>query len=688
MGLGLAALAGCDGDASGVRREPLQAPTYRAIAGISMGGMGATFLGAARPERFDAIASLGGPLDLGYFLSYMERQHLGGFCKLAELEAILAAHPGRPEVLDDPAMLPCMAPSPPLMSARIPERVQSFDDWMYSDNGGSFDRDSYLDLFEDLARAFGNPLSHQANSSYYAPGLSRADLDRGEALCEDPVVLRGVYNAEYNPEGRYDLISFCDGEEPVFGCRETERIVDSCREADPEVACADEGGAVRIKSGAGFRERAGVYDPCSPHRRPVPFALAVDLNGNGRRDYGEPIVLNAHERFRDVGIDGCPNEIEDGRGGCVSDPSMSPFADGLLDPNGDDFDWETNPHGTEGNLIYDEGEPFDDDGLDGVPGTGDYGEGDGRYTEAPSRLRFRLEDGRTRMRESWTEADRERMAFYADGGIRDLFNFDVSAAMVWGELAAASPNQSARYFGVSALPGSPATEAELAPFAYEEGILPRKMLYLYGDEAADPEQVAKGDGGHAGTSRQVLSRLQLLLRWISDRWTGLPDPPADRSSFWSRASSQTFVSQALGGVERDYAVVLPPGYDDPANAGVRYPVLYLLHGYGMHAAGSGGFYEQALVFDGSMATGAIRKAIVVFPSGGCCYRSIQNGEMVCTEFDAKGNASFKDPALEKLCRSGTFFVDAAGTDGSDELAYGQSFFELMDEVDARYRTLP
>jgi len=654
-----------------------------------MGAMGATFLGTAHPELFDAIAALGGPLDTGYFLSYLERQHLGGFCTLEELEAILAAHPDEPEVLDDPARLPCMEAGPSQIEVRTPERRQDFNHWRYTSNGGSFDRDAYLDLFEDLSRAFGNPLASNPASPLYATGLDRELLARGAALCDAPVVLEGVFNREYNPEGKYPVVSFCDGEEDLSYCRDSGRVVDTCSEPDPELACADEGGAKRATKGSRadlFRERAGAYDPCSSHDRPVSFALAVDLNGNGRRDYGEPILVNARERFEDVGADGCPSAREDGAGGCVDDPADSPFAAGDPDPNGDDFHWLTNPRGTEGNFVYDAGEPFDDDGLDGVAGTGDEGEGDGVYSEAQARRRFRFDDGRTRIRERWSESDRESVSFYADGGIRDLFNFDVSAGLVWGELAAGRPLDAGRFLQLSDLPGAPATDDELRPLSIPPGALPRNMLFLYGSEGASPAAIEGGDGDHAGTTRQVINRLQLLLRWISDRWSALPDPPADSSSFWSRASSETFVSEALGGVPRDFAVVLPPGYHDPANAGARYPVLYLLHGYGMYAAGPGGFYGQAILFDGAMATGSIRKMILVFPSGRCCYEDEVTGARVCTEFDEAGKSSSGKADLRRLCRSGTFFVDSEGSGEGDAIPYGASFLELVDEIDARYRT--
>ncbi|WP_373048272.1 alpha/beta hydrolase-fold protein [Vulgatibacter sp.] len=662
--LPLVALAACSDP-----EEKAPAPTYRAIAGFSMGAMGATFVGGANPERFDAIGSLGGPVDVDYLLGYLERSWVGGFCTLAELEAILAAHPGDPAVLDDPARLPCMAPAAAQAEAVLPEHAQSFVGWIYGDNGGSFDRDAYLDLFTDLSLAFGNPLTHNPDSPFLPPGVSAADLDRGAALCDAPVVIEGLHNAEYNPDGSYPVITFCDGEEPALFCADTGTPIDFCA-GDPDELCAAEGGVVTAterERGDLFRAAAGAYAACWDHRRPVPFALAVDLNRNGRRDYGEPLVVNAHERWDDVGADGCANDREDGSGGCSASGATG-------DPNGDDYHWRDNPGGTEGNWQHDEGEPFRDFGLDGVEGTGDFGEGDGVFSEAPGRTRFRSFDPDALL-SSWSGAERRRLGYYADGGIRDLFNFGVSAAHAWSHFAAGHEGARA-YLGLADLPGAPAKDSELDPLALRADDLPRRMLFLYGDPAAAPAAIRAGDGDHVGTSRQLLNRFYLFLRWLSVRWADVEDPPADRSGVQSRTHDLVYESAALG-AERNYTVVLPPGYDDPRNAEARYPVLYLLHGYGMQPGSNGGFAESALLFDGAMASGALRKMIVVFPSGRCCHED-GAGNRICTEDRPDGYG--------RECRSGTFFVDRAGVGAGDDTRYGEAILELLDEVDRRFRT--
>ena len=47
-----------------------------------------------------------------------------------------------------------------------------------------------------------------------------------------------------------------------------------------------------------------------------------------------------------------------------------------------------------------------------------------------------------------------------------------------------------------------------------------------------------------------------------------------------RFASQALIGNPLGDLaERDLVVALPPGYDDAANAGRRYPVIFVLTGY-------------------------------------------------------------------------------------------------------------
>src|SRR5262249_40351296 len=158
--------------------------------------------------------------------------------------------------------------------------------------------------------------------------------------------VKGLKNAEYNRDGSVDAITFCDGEPTTFFCTGTEEIVDFCSDpaniATPlpvsmEAAfaaafCATKGGATvadPIQYPAIMLQAGGRFDACRQRTAPVLVALAWDFNGNGRRDYGEPLVNNGEERYLDVGVDACDDAHEDGAGGCrqQADPAA-------VDPNG------------------------------------------------------------------------------------------------------------------------------------------------------------------------------------------------------------------------------------------------------------------------------------------------------------------------------------------------------------------
>ena len=154
------------------------------------------------------------------------------------------------------------------------------------------------------------------------------------------------------------------------------------------------------------------------------------MNGNGIRDPGEPIIRNFYEPFADVGADGIPSSEEEGY-----DPVTNP------DPAGDDYNYVDNQAGTEGNWLYDVGEPFEDYGLDGVEGTPqladggyDYGEGNGVFDYNPNLLRVFEEVSPRQLYAAMTPEQRRNLNVYLDSGIRDLFNFAVGANQLAGTL--------------------------------------------------------------------------------------------------------------------------------------------------------------------------------------------------------------------------------------------------------------
>ena len=140
-----------------------------------------------------------------------------------------------------------------------------------------------------------------------------------------------------------------------------------------------------------------------------------------------------------------------------------------------------------------------------------------------------------------------------------------------------------------------------------------------------------------------------------------------------------FTSQSLG-AEVDFAVSLPPRYAE--NAPRRYPVLYLLHGYGQTAQD---FSGTSIFINTLTNLGDMREIIVVYPSGRCCLTG-PHGERTCRDQNDSGT-DYTSLGYVRECARGNFFLDRAGYSDSDQTAYGAALLELMDEIDKRYRTL-
>ncbi|MHB8875590.1 MAG: alpha/beta hydrolase [Myxococcaceae bacterium] len=691
----LLAAAGC-GPAPTPPPPKLIHTTYRIISGVSMGGMGAASLGFSRPERFDAVGTQGGPIDAALLLRTIDRFHLGGFCTLAQLEAIAAVDPSG---LNDPAIIAGCSRRPTTIQF---EHSQDFNHWVFTTNGGTFSRSSYVDLFSDLTLAYGSLLYDNPASPFAPPGVDPERLRHPPAdFCSNPVRVKGLKNAEYNPTGKYDAITFCDGQPRLYFCRTTNELVNFCSDpqnvkiplpvaqeaAFAQTFCQAKGGAQEANKGEHplfMLNNAGDVDPCREGTKPFTVGLAVDVNGNGRRDYGEPILANAQERFDDFGADGCSDPFEDGAGGCgqAADPSA-------VDPNKDNYDADVNPLGTENDWTFTEGEPFTDFGLDGVAGSGDPGEGNGGFDRSPGRQALIAYDARSNLRKL-DEDGRARISLYADGGIRDLFNFGLMAKQVFSLLKAyRAPDSTGYYRDFTEIPGMVDRKTGVyAPWNSRWKTTPKDLLVLYGKESPTDQDRIEGEGDHVGTASQAVYRFYTLFNWSAAMWPSLerPSTPLGGASASEREKVEWYESKLLG-AKREYAVALPPGYELAENQDKRYPVLFMMHGYGMDP---GGFLGTALITDAFVTDTNVklRPMIMVFPSGRCCFVHRTTGARDCRETDDTGTELSRRPEFERECNSGTFYVNRRGYTAADARPYGDAFFELMDHIDQTYRTAP
>ncbi len=669
--------AGPDADAVPDVATPERYVTYRAVGGASMGANALTLVSHA-PDRFDLAGSLGGYVEFRYFFLVMERFFFGGFCPMEQLLANLD-HIGDA----DAALFNC--PNAPTMPYEWP---WDFNHWHYDDNGGDWGRSFYYEVIEGLFMALGNLLYYNPDHPFLPPGVPETWLtDVPESQrCDNPVVVGAPhnFNAEFNPEGAYPLITFCDSR-PVVGCYEGDPA--QCGEDHPD-----------------YFALKGAYDPTSPDEIPVHVALAVDYNGNGVRDYGEPVIINARERFDDTGTDGCFDAEEDGLGGCGGGP-------GGEDPNGDNFDLLENFEGTETNYLHDDGEPFDDYGLDGVAqavsGAADHGEGNGVYDYNP-RVQATFDWSALAWFESAPVETLSRLQFIFDGGIRDAIHALTGAHYFTNALEARGLPVTV-HDGFAGTAGAMFPEVspdglleELAELDFSADAIGHNLLVRYGTPDATPQQIALGDGKHVGTNSQVLNRMVTFFMTAVSRFPRPDFEPAGDQGFLEHSS---YYSEAVSNRIR-YSISLPPGYDDNGNEDVRYPVVVFLPGHGiacqsMSAAG--------LLFNMMMSGGELAKFMFLCPEGQCCYRDQVTGTRECACLSgADGMMNCIDPScqgahetcdvrkipkaqLEQECNGGHFFVnyecDRWGDTGAAEvMRYEDAFIELMDHLDANYRT--
>jgi hypothetical protein len=661
--------------------------THRAVIGLSMGGGGAATFGLRHHSQFDVIAPMGGPSDWTWLTWFMQNYVLGGFCP--------ATSPLYPNCT---TYLPNLYPFHETYAA-----TEDFNDWLYqpnssalasSGNGGAFGRDVYTEMFGDLALMLGDPFGQNPDPSlaFLPAGPTASDLwvtgqptipplptevdcrvtvDGSSAetqcnasRCANPKIIpTGYYDGQYNRDGSKQVISFCDSH-----------------------------------SAGGTSPYADIWSPPAAGQAvPDDVALAVDLNGNGVRDLNEPVLQQSTEPWSDTGSDGLFDPKEPGY-----DPVKNP------DPNQDDYDFQLNPNGTENNHRRDPGEPFLDYGLDGVnetkqqaAGGYDVGEGDGVFTIAAGLQNLYSVDPHSIVKKwstslpsgALTDSELLRFDIWSDGGVRDLFNFAAAANHLEGAIAGrlqADGTQlrtTAFYNGFDTLPGQVVGNEAM----YSVGDLVWADLVdapsvRYGTIDATPAMIAEGDGQEIGTPAQVIDRLTTAIFFAAQRW-----PDADRTLTEPTSKNpETSTSNSVeGGVKCEIAgqcsvtftgpvsgrtapivVQLPPGYalEQNVKRGVRYPVIYVLHGYEQTPADLQSLVNTAIVTPNFMndatksSATRLAKTIFIYVDGSCHVE--QDGWPECIR--------------------GTFWLDSNRPNGAKVDTW---LDEVVDYVDQNYRTM-
>ena len=645
--------------------------TYRAIGGVSMGAT-AFSLHTRKVGTWDFVAALGGYIHPIYRQFMMKRHIYGNTCPLETLVAHL-------DELDDPESMALACPMAPALSPW--EFPMDYNHWKADDSGGAWDRDHYLVANQGLFLSLGNTLSYNPQHPFLPPGVPASWAAPGDVTerCATPVTIGKPwnYNLEYNPEGLHDLVTFCDGTIPLPGGTD-----------HPD-----------------FFDLAGNYDPDIEHDIPVLILTAVDLNDNGRKDFHEPVVsMNNMERFDDTGLDGCFDADEDGQGGCSGGGAGD-------DPNGDDFAVPGNPRGTEGDGWRQTVEAYADDGLDGVAGTGDHGEGDGVYSINPNLLTALDETPY-----SWVEtaplSELLKADYLLDGGVRDALGAAVGLELYAAALEARGVDVG--YFGnYSGSPDAIYPSMDVADFLSNAGKLDlsaetigRSYMVTYGDLDATPQEIAMGDGKHIGTGDQMANRLAGYILTALFRWPGLVAEPCMGdmgktvlSSFYSPTNENRFT----------FAYSTPPCYDAPGNEEKRYPMIMLLAGHGSEPSEG---MATALVFNLLVMNGAAPGFVMAIPDTACCSRDMETGDRYCACTEDPGDSSIfncMDPAcqgahetcavlpfprsqLVQECFRGHFYGNLKSdrwgdTEAAGIMRYEDMIFDLEDHMEDGFRLL-
>jgi hypothetical protein len=316
------------------------------------------------------------------------------------------------------------------------------------------------------------------------------------------------------------------------------------------------------------------------------------------------------------------------------------------------------------------------------------GEGDGQFTASRGLQRFWERDAHSIVRQMVDPTKipggvldataLRRVDLWTDGGLRDLFNFDVDAQHLVGSFAARG-----RGVGyLSAFSQAPGLDYTQSPSAYNGKIvdfdsLPGIVLQRYGEIDPASADIQSGSGQHVGSAAEVVARLESALYFIGSRWKDRTElflrvdtsvPPIDNCSEGSSTITFPDPSAPLGpsGRRGPVGVSLPPGYCSSQLQQIRYPVIYLLHGYGQTPED----LEPTIVLlqnfmnDASVSTHErLVKAIIVYVDGRC-------------RMDADGTTA--------ECLRGTFFADSVRKTGAQDETW---WLELMSYMDKNYRTL-
>ena len=260
--------------------------------------------------------------------------------------------------------------------------------------------------------------------------------------------------------------------------------------------------------------------------------MLADVNGDGIYDVGDGIVVNLSEPFTD----------------------------------------------TNGNLVFEPalGETFSDVGLDGVAGTSDYGETNGRFDYDPDRANWLAEDPLTRL-EARSAADIGTQRIYMDVGTQDEFGFGKHYDNFIATLQS-------KGLTVNTRDDFPANCVDIAKLP-QQYLLIRYVGGHVGIPEADDSQDKLLNGDICGTVviwQRLLAMISYMDSSFPDGFDGpgdlsITDPDPRGDIMKTRITSPALRTGSGTAPEQPVLIYRPPAYFHTTRS---FPIAYILGGYG------------------------------------------------------------------------------------------------------------
>ncbi len=343
---------------------------------------------------------------------------------------------------------------------------------------------------------------------------------------------------------------------------------------------------------------------------PRGFIDGGDANGDGLREIGEQPTLPTDILLLASGS--LPMVVSGAQAVSVGERALADLDnDGVYDV-GDGIVVNFSEPFTDNNhnLIFepDLGETFQDVGLDGVPGTGDFGEGNGQFDYDPDRATWIGEDPLSRLA-GRSAGDIATQRIYMDVGTQDEFGFarhyDNFVAML-----------EAKGLSVRVAQGFPANCVQV-PHLTDQFVLFRYPGGHIGIPGADTINDDLLHGDFCGPAA-IWQRLLTLIGYLNSNFPGGFYGPGDLSLnptgevIETDLPSPALAPPAGSAAPTQHVLVYrPPAF---AHSDKPFPVVYLLGGYGQSPHD---FARVGDLFDVLILTGQVQNMFVaVLPGAG------------------------------------------------------------------------